>query len=211
MCSKIRKYASIQEALTKLLGLFYIRSALYLLQQLRNVGKVPTRSAADHSINRQLLSNNACPVHPCLTLNDGHSIPQLVFGLYQVATKECEEVVINAIKAGYRHLDCASFYQNEAAVGRAIAKCGVSRSELFICSKVWNDAQKEGRMGVRRSFEQSLRDLNCEYLDLYLIHWPVPGCHTESYKELELLHREGKVRSIGLSNYCDEVGKERVL
>lgn len=108
---------------------------------------------------------------PLLKLSDGNYIPQLAFGLYNVRPEECEEVVINAIKAGYRHFDCASIYGNEAAVGRALIRSGVPRNELFICSKVWNDAQKDGHRGVRSSFERSLNDLKCEYIDLYLVHW----------------------------------------
>jgi diketogulonate reductase-like aldo/keto reductase len=146
---------------------------------------------------------------PLLQLSEGVTIPQLAFGLYLVKDEQCDKVICNAVKAGYRHFDSASFYGNEKAVGIALQKCGVPRSELFICSKVWNDAQKEGRAAVRQSFEQSVKYLQCDYLDLYLVHWPVPGHHVETYKELELLHKEGKIKCIGLSNY-DEADYEEL-
>jgi len=139
-----------------------------------------------------------------LEMADGRSIPQLAFGLYLVKDEECEQVIHDAVKAGYRHFDCASYYGNESAVGRAFVNCGVPRSELFICSKVWNDAQIDGREAVRKSFEQSLKDLQCDYFDLFLVHWPVPGHHVETYKELETLQIQGKVRSLGISNYNEK-------
>ena len=114
---------------------------------------------------------NLSRMEPLLQLSDGNLVPQLAFGLYNVRLDECEEVVLNAIKAGYRHFDCASVYNNEAAVGRALSRSGIPRNEFFICSKVWNDAQKAGYKGVRSSFEKSLADLRCGYFDLYLVHW----------------------------------------
>lgn len=111
---------------------------------------------------------------------------------------------MDAINAGYRHFDTASFYGNEKALGLALKESDFPREELFITTKVWNDAQKEGRAAVRQSFEKSLALLDCEYIDLFLVHWPVPGYHVETYKELELIQQEGKCRSIGISNYSEE-------
>ena len=131
-------------------------------------------------------------------------MPQMAFGMYKVDTESCEQIVLDAITAGYRHFDTASFYGNEEALGRALKKSGIPREELYITTKVWNDAQKEGPAAVRESFEKSLAALDCGYLDLFLVHWPVPGHHVDTYKEMEKLQRQGKVRSIGLSNYSED-------
>lgn len=136
-------------------------------------------------------------------------IPQLAFGCYKVTKEECVDVILNAITVGYRHFDSASVYGNEAEVGHgfkeAFLRGRVSRSELCVCSKVWKDAVKEGRAAVRQSIEKSISDLCCGYLDIALIHWPVRDFHVAAYKELELMAAEGKIRSIGLSNYLPEV------
>ena len=142
-----------------------------------------------------------------LRMNNDQTVPQLAFGMYKVIPEETEQVVLKAIEAGYRHFDTASFYQNEEGLGKAIKASGIPREDFFICSKVWNDAQKEGRHAVRKSLEQSLRFLQSDYLDLYLVHWPVPGHHVETYKEIELLAKEGKIKNIGISNYTPKVGQ----
>mmetsp|Transcript_18970 Transcript_18970/g.41330 ORF Transcript_18970/g.41330 Transcript_18970/m.41330 type:complete len:290 (-) Transcript_18970:1075-1944(-) len=147
---------------------------------------------------------------PKVMLNNGTSMPQIVFGMYKIDSESCEQTVLEALKAGYRHFDTASFYGNEAALGRALNKSGIPRDELYITTKVWNDAQKQGPAAVRKSFEKSLAALDCGYLDLFLVHWPVPGHHVETYKEMEKLHRQGKVQSIGLSNYSEADYKELV-
>ena len=136
-----------------------------------------------------------------IRMSNNHNVPQLAFGMYKVSPEETEKVVLQAIRAGYRHFDTASFYQNEEGLGKALKKSGLPREEFFVCSKVWNDAQKLGRKGVRESFEKTLQNLQCNYLDLYLVHWPVPGYHTETYKEMELFVKEGKLKNIGISNY----------
>jgi diketogulonate reductase-like aldo/keto reductase len=138
-----------------------------------------------------------------ITLNSGNSMPLLGFGTYQVTDDQTGETVIHqALKCGYRLLDCASFYHNEAAVGRAIKT--TPRNNLYIVSKVWNDAIYGGKEAVRESCLKSIKDLDCQYLDLYLIHWPVPGKHVAAYHELIRLKREGIVRDIGVSNYTIE-------
>ena len=139
-------------------------------------------------------------------------IPRLAFGLYKVPNNtEGERIVVDAIQAGYRHFDSASVYGNEGAVGRAIQRCCgpssttsspiVSRSELYISSKVWNDAQVQGRKAVRQSVLKSLQELQLEYLDCVYVHWPVPGRYIETYRELQQLFYEGKIRAIGISNF----------
>ena len=134
-------------------------------------------------------------------------MPLLGYGTYQIPnTIEGQKMVEDAISAGYRLLDCASFYLNEEIVGKAIGT--YDRSDLFVASKVWNDAIFEGRGAVRASCMESLRKLRCEYIDLFLVHWPVPDKHIEAYKELECLKREGYIRDIGVSNYTIEDLKE---
>ena len=139
---------------------------------------------------------------PTLITRTGKSIPQLAFGTYKVpADEEGERIISDAVESGYRHFDTASYYGNEETLGRALRNSGIPREDFYVCSKVWNDAQKAGRAAVRGSVENSLRLLDTECIDLCLIHWPVPGFFVATYKELEVLHGEGKIRSLGLSNF----------
>jgi len=118
------------------------------------------------------------------------------------------ECVRDALDVGYRFLECAEFYGNEAEVGKAIKESGVKREELFLCSKVWTTTIEKGDAAVRERLEKTLADLGTDYIDLYLIHWPVPGKHVDAYKTLEQLQKEGKIRNIGVSNYAVEDFKE---
>ena len=183
---------------SKLILIVNTTSALFLLDKLREQGKVP------------LLGELATPLaagEPTLPMRNGTSIPQLAFGLYKVpASAEGEQIILDAIHAGYRHFDTASFYRNEGTLGRALKKSGLSRECFFITSKVWNDAQTKGRTAVCKSVEESLKALDFGgYFDLFLIHWPVPGRYVETYKELEMLHNEGKIHNLGLSNFSPQV------
>ena len=159
---------------------------------------------------------------PTLTLNDGTSHPVMGYGTYKVgfmpasasavaAGSEAAETAVSAaecveqaLAAGYRFLDCAEFYGNEAEVGRAIAASGVPRSELYLASKVWTTTIHKGVSAVRAQVEKTLADLGVEHLDLCCIHWPVPGKHVAAYKALEAARADGLVRSVGLSNYAVE-------
>lgn len=150
-------------------------------------------------------------IEPCLTLNTGVSIPQLSFGLYTIPdTEEGEKIILDAIASGYRHFDSAAIYGNERTLGRALKASAVDRSKFFITSKVWNDAVRDGRLAVRASVEKSLSDVGCDYFDLFLVHWPVPGYFVDAYKELEKLHKEGKLKAIGLSNFAPEDYEELI-
>jgi diketogulonate reductase-like aldo/keto reductase len=112
-------------------------------------------------------------------------------------------------QAGYRHFDTASYYGNEAALGKALKQSGLPREDFFIVSKVWNDAQKSGREAVRQSVLQSVAALDFGgYFDLFMVHWPVPGCFVDTYKELELLHNEGIIRNLGISNFSAQEYEE---
>lgn len=142
---------------------------------------------------------------PFYTLSNGTHVPALAFGLYKVPpTDEGEVIISNAIDSGYRHFDTASLYRNEKMLGNAIRKSGISRDHFFVASKVWNDAQKEGRSAVRNSVKHSLKELNLGWIDAVYIHWPVPDCYIETYKELQDLHSEGIIRNIALSNFGRE-------
>lgn len=135
-----------------------------------------------------------------IKLNDGKRIPRIAFGTFDLADgDETTTAVACAIEVGYRHIDCARFYGNEKGVGSALASTDVPRGELFVTSKVWNDRQIDGT--VRESVEESLRDLQLEYLDLLLIHWPVEGKFVDTWRVFEQLRNEGLVRSIGVSNF----------
>lgn len=136
--------------------------------------------------------------NPQVTLNDGVTIPTLGFGVYQVVPEETERVVTDALEVGYRHIDTAAAYGNEEGVGRAIARSGIARDDLFVTTKLW--IVDGGEQGARRAFESSLERLGLGYVDLYLIHQPY-GDYYSSWRAMEALQREGLVRSIGVSNF----------
>jgi 2,5-diketo-D-gluconate reductase A len=132
-------------------------------------------------------------------LNNGVEMPILGFGVFQVTDlEECEQSVITAIQTGYRLIDTASSYGNETAVGNAIKKSGVAREELFITTKLW--ASDTGYENTKKAFEKSLKNLQLDYLDLYLIHQPIGDVHG-SWQAMEELYKAGKIRAIGVSNF----------
>ncbi|MFS0674783.1 aldo/keto reductase [Ornithinibacillus sp. 179-J 7C1 HS] len=136
-----------------------------------------------------------------VTLNNGLQMPKLGFGVWKVSDDEAEKAVKEAIKVGYRSIDTAMIYKNEEGVGRAIANSGVPREELFITTKVWNSDQ--GYENTLKAFDASLERLGLDYVDLYLIHWPLPNddLYVETYKALEKLYKDGKVKAIGVCNF----------
>ncbi|MDW7617743.1 aldo/keto reductase [Peribacillus simplex] len=135
-----------------------------------------------------------------ITLHNGVQMPQLGFGVFKVKNgNETVESVKKAIEVGYCAIDTAAIYGNEEGVGQAIRECGVPREKLFITSKVWNTEQ--GYETTLKAFDDSLNRLGLEYLDLYLIHWPGKDKYLETWKALENLHKDGKVKSIGVSNF----------
>lgn len=138
---------------------------------------------------------------PLLTLNDQRQIPQLGFGVWQVADDIAADVVGQAFSAGYRHIDTAEIYKNEVGVGRAIAESGIPRKELFITTKVFSP--DHGREKTLRAIDGSLQRLGLSYVDLYLIHWPSAqrGLFVETWATLVELQKEGRVKSIGVSNF----------
>jgi diketogulonate reductase-like aldo/keto reductase len=136
---------------------------------------------------------------PNVTLNNGVRVPQLGFGVFQVPPEETQRTVEDALEAGYRHIDTAAAYRNEAAVGAAIAATGIPREDVFLTTKLRN-----GEQGTARdAFRNSRRELGVDYVDLYLIHWPVPSRNlfTEAWKAMEALHANGEIRAIGVSNF----------
>lgn len=133
-------------------------------------------------------------------LNSGNEMPVLGLGMYKITDeREAEKTIRCAVNAGYRLIDTASAYMNEDGVGKGIRECRVPRRELFLTTKIWNNAQRLGDVGG--SFSRSLERLMTDYVDLYLIHWPVPGCYLGTWKELEALYKKGTARSIGVSNF----------
>jgi len=158
-----------------------------------------------------------------LTLNDGKTHPVIGYGTYKVGvipasassaaggappppTDEANpaDCVKLAIECGYRFFDCAEFYANEAAVGDGIAASGVPRDQLFLASKVWTTTIHNGPEAVQAQLEKTLKDLRTDYIDLYCIHWPVPGKHVAAYQQLEKAQKAGQIRSLGVSNYAVE-------
>nr|WP_209310684.1 aldo/keto reductase [Streptomyces spiramenti] len=138
---------------------------------------------------------------PFVTLNNGLRMPQLGFGVWQVPDDQATEAVGHALDAGYRSIDTAAVYGNEEGTGRALAASGLPREELFVTTKLWNGDQ--GHDATLRAFDVSLEKLGLDYVDLYLIHWPVPSkdLYIESYKALEKIHADGRAKAIGVSNF----------
>lgn len=136
-------------------------------------------------------------------LNNGVEIPTIGLGVYQSARgKETTSAVLEALRAGYRHIDTARIYGNEEDVGEAVRQSGVPRAEVFVTTKLWNADQ--GYDKALRAFEASNQRLGLEYVDLYLVHWPVPNKRRDSWRALERLLSEGKARAIGVSNYMPQ-------
>jgi Aldo/keto reductase family len=138
---------------------------------------------------------------PDVRLNNGVRIPQLGYGVFRVPNESTVRAVRTAIECGYRSIDTASLYGNEAGVGEALATCGVPREDLFVTTKLWNDDQ--GYESTFHAFEASLRRLRLDYVDLYLIHWPKPAedRYVDTWRAFEKLYADGRVRAIGVSNF----------
>lgn len=140
---------------------------------------------------------------PDIVLHDGQVIPQLGFGVFLVEPKDTVAAVSTALQAGYRHIDTAEMYGNEKEVGEAIRRSDLDRSQVFVTSKLSNDAHRPD--DARRAFDESLKTLGFDYLDLFLIHWPLPtrygGDYVSTWRTLEEFYQDGRVRSIGVSNF----------
>jgi 2,5-diketo-D-gluconate reductase A len=140
---------------------------------------------------------------PTLTLNDGNTIPQLGFGVFQVPPEDTAKITGQALETGYRHIDTAEMYQNEKGVGEAIASSGIPRDELFVTSKLNNGLHEPD--DARRAFDETLTALGLDHVDLFLIHWPLPtrydGDFVSTWKTLEEFKADGRARSIGVSNF----------
>jgi 2,5-diketo-D-gluconate reductase A len=141
---------------------------------------------------------------PLITLNDGISIPQVGLGVWQTPPEDTERAVATALDAGYRHIDTAAAYENELEVGRAIANSDVAREDVFLVTKLWNADQ--GYDSTLAAFDASMARLGVDYLDLYLIHWPMPAknAYVETFKAFAHLRDQARVRSIGVSNFEPE-------
>lgn len=139
-------------------------------------------------------------VIPSLTLNTHDHMPLLGLGVYKAtAPNEVETAIAAALDAGYRLIDTASVYKNEEGVGRTVKSSSIPREELFITTKVWNTAQRIGN--IESAFERSLERLQMDYVDLYLVHWPVPGCYLDTWRALEKIYTSGRAKAIGVSNF----------
>src|SRR5947207_9140517 len=140
---------------------------------------------------------------PSIELNDGHSIPQLGFGVFQIDPEQTAEAVAYALKVGYRHIDTAEMYRNERGVAEGIRAAGIDRGDVYITSKLNNGAHEPD--DARAAFQRTLSELQTDYVDLFLIHWPLPtlydGDFVSTWNVLEELKREGRARSIGVSNF----------
>ncbi|MFE4450243.1 aldo/keto reductase [Streptomyces sp. NPDC056796] len=141
------------------------------------------------------------PTVPTVTLNNGVTMPQLGFGVFQVPDDETTAAVATALEAGYRSIDTAAAYGNEAGVGRALAESGIAREELFVTTKLWNADQ--GFDSTLAAFDAGLARLGLDHVDLYLIHWPAPArdLYADTWRALERLLAEGRIRAAGVSNF----------
>ncbi|MFZ4299828.1 aldo/keto reductase [Streptomyces cinereoruber] len=141
------------------------------------------------------------PHIPTVALNDGTEIPQLGFGVFQVPDDETTTAVTHALDAGYRSMDTAAIYGNEAGVGRALAASGIARDELYVTTKLWNADQ--GYDATLRAFDDSLAKLGLDHVDLYLIHWPAPArdLYVDTWRAIGTLVADGRVRTAGVSNF----------
>ena len=144
------------------------------------------------------------PAHgvPTIPLNNGVAIPQLGYGVYQVPPDQTADAVTTALEVGYRHIDTAEMYGNEKGVGEAVARSGIDRGEIFVTSKLNNGFHR--RDDALRAFDQTLADLGFDTLDLFLVHWPLPGIdidYVETWKAMEEIYAGGRCRAIGVSNF----------
>ena len=141
-------------------------------------------------------------IRDSVTLANGVQMPRVGLGTWQSAEgTEVEQSVRWALEIGYRHVDTAAIYGNERGVGRALRDSGVPRGEVFVTTKVWNDDQRKGHDAVLRAFDESLRRLGMDYVDLYLVHWPVKGKYKEAWRALEKIYAGGRAKAIGVSNF----------
>ena len=139
-------------------------------------------------------------IKDCTILNNGLKMPWLGFGVFQVKDgREVEDAVKYALKIGYRSIDTASAYGNERGVGKAIRESNIPCEEIFLTTKVWNDDQRDKR--ILAAFEESLERLGTDYVDLYLVHWPVAGCYQETWQIMEEIYQSGRAKAIGVSNF----------
>ncbi len=139
-------------------------------------------------------------IKDCTLLNNGLKMPWLGFGVFQINDgQEVEHAVKSALEIGYRSIDTATVYGNERGVGKAIRESGILREDIFLTTKVWNDDQREKR--TLAAFEESLKRLETEYVDLYLVHWPVKGCYQETWQVMEEIYQSGRAKAIGVSNF----------
>lgn len=152
------------------------------------------------TVGRVTFRSASSPV-PTIVLNDGNVIPQLGYGVFQVPEDEVTGVVAEALRVGYRSIDTAAVYGNEEGVGRAIRASGIPRDEIYVTTKLWNAEQ--GYDSTLRAFDASMQRLGLDYLDLYLIHWPVPsaGRYVDTFRAFQALKAQGRIGSIGVSNF----------
>lgn len=135
-----------------------------------------------------------------MTLNNGVEMPQIGLGVLKAKDNgEVEAAILSALQTGYRKIDTATVYRNEAGVGRAIKQSNIDRDEIFLTTKVWNSDQ--GYDKTRYAFERSLKELQTDYVDLYLVHWPVEGKYKQTYQALEKIYKEGRAKAVGVSNF----------
>ena len=163
---------------------------------------IPGRSARGRLAALKLKENDKMinSIADCTLLNNGLTMPWLGFGVQRLEDgQQVEHAVKVALEIGYRSIDTATVYGNESGVGKAINESEIPREDIFLTTKVWNDAQRGKR--IQAAFDESLKRLDTEYVDLYLVHWPVKDCYQETWHEMEKIYHSGRVKAIGVSNF----------
>jgi diketogulonate reductase-like aldo/keto reductase len=146
------------------------------------------------------IDNMISSINDCTLLNNGLKMPWLGFGVFQINDgQEVERAVRSALEIGYRSIDTATIYENERGVGKAIQESGIPREDIFLTTKVWNEDQRKKR--AIEAFEESLKRLGTEYVDLYLVHWPVKDCYQETWQVMEKIYQSGRAKAIGVSKF----------
>jgi len=139
-------------------------------------------------------------IKDCTLLNNGIKMPWLGLGVFKIEDgKNVEDAIRVALETGYRSIDTAAFYGNETGVGKAIRESGIARQDIFLTTKLWNDSQRKKR--TLAAFEESLERLDTEYVDLFLVHWPVPGFYQDTWQAMQKIYQSGRARAIGVSNF----------
>lgn len=203
---RIVESAFFNEGANIVLSDFLVFGHKVTIEKRRRVGKWKVCALLDPerklSFPRAYMSETILGIEDTVTMHNGKAIPRLGFGTWRMDREsEARMAVLSALEVGYRHIDTAAIYENEEYVGAALRESGLDRESVFVTTKCWNDAIRRGYDAVIKACETSLKKLRLDYVDLYLLHWAIPGKNAEAWRAMETLYERGLVRAIGVSNY----------